>query len=131
MSIHACVVGRLGADAELVQAGSKPVLKLRLATSRKTKDGETTTWVGVSIWGQRAESLAKLNLSKGEQIAVRGELYSREHNGKVFIDLDADGVDLLGGKKADTGDTAPRGGNGAGRGAVKASDFGDDEALPF
>lgn len=133
VAIHCTMIGRLGADAELAQAGSTSVLKMRLATTRKSKDGETTTWVGCSIFGKRAESLAKLGLAKGDRIAVRGELFSREYNSKTYIELVADDVELLGGKKGESTGVAPS--NGAGRGATgKADNYGldaDDSDVPF
>lgn len=125
MAIHATCIGRLGADAEVQQSTTTTMLKLRLATSHRTKEGETTTWIGATVFGRRAESLAKLGLSKGDRIAVRGELFSREHNGKTYIDINCDDVELLGGKKGDGASAGTS--NGAGRGAVKQDDFDGDE----
>lgn len=129
--IHATVIGNIGNEPTLATGGNgTSYIKLRVAASFKDREGEKTTWVGGTLFNKRAEALAP-HLKKGDKVALRGTLYTREHEGKTYVDMNVDEIELLGGKRESTGDTAPRVGNGAGRGAVKASDFGDDEALPF
>lgn len=66
--------GTLGADPEtrVVGAGSS-VTEFRVAVngySRKAK-AKTTTWLKVTVWGQRGEQLAKLT-AKGSKVAGSG-----------------------------------------------------------
>ena len=110
--IHATVVGNLGAEPEMKYAGDgTPILNLRVAaSSRKKVDGEwkdVPTWCAVSVFGKRAESLAKL-LEKGSKVAVRGELSVREYDkrdgGRGYsVDVRADEVELLSGKPGGSG----------------------------
>jgi single-strand DNA-binding protein len=72
--------GNLGADPELRTTSSgQSVLKLRLATSSSYLDRNTNQrkerveWHSVTVWGKRAEALAKF-LSKGSRLLVEGEL---------------------------------------------------------
>jgi single-strand DNA-binding protein len=72
--------GNLGADPELrVTQSGQSVLKMRLATSAsyfdkdKQQRQERVEWHSVTVWGKRAEALAKF-LSKGSRLLVEGEL---------------------------------------------------------
>lgn len=65
---------RVGQDPKLAytKQGS-PVLKMSVAENRKQKDGEQeTSWWNVTVWGSKAERLAKL-AKKGTQLVVMGE----------------------------------------------------------
>ena len=130
--IHATVIGNVGNETKLETSGSgKSYLRLRVAASYKDKDGEKTTWIGATIFEKRAEALAPY-INKGDKVALRGTLYTTEKDGKTYVDLRVDEIELLGSKKTtETDDTAPRGSNGAGRGAVKSDDFGDSSDIPF
>jgi single-strand DNA-binding protein len=81
--------GNLGADPELrVTQNGGAVLKLRVATTesyldRNNERQERTEWHHVSLWGKRAEALAKI-LKKGERVLVEGRIStsSYEKNGE-------------------------------------------------
>jgi len=106
---RATLLGNLGADPELrfTQAG-KPVLNLRLATTASYLDKdqerqERTEWHTVTVWGPRAEGLAKI-LAKGNRLYVEGEIrYSsyedKEGNEKWKTEIVASNVLLCGGAK--------------------------------
>lgn len=102
------LIGNLGADAELKYTNSgQPVLSMRLATSEKWqgKDGqqqERTDWHSLTLWGKRAEALAKY-LTKGSRIAIQGRIQYREYedrngNKRWSTDINVDDVELLGGR---------------------------------
>lgn len=82
------LLGNLGADPELRMTNSgQAVLSMRLATSRGYLDRnntrqERTEWHSVSVWGKRAEALARF-LSKGARLAVVGELRYSEYNDRT------------------------------------------------
>lgn len=108
-------VGNLGADPELkVTQGGQSVLKLRLAVSEKYKDKngelqEVTEWVSASLWGKRAESLAKF-LRKGDRIMIEGKLrtssYEKDGEKRYRTDVNVNEVVLCGGGKGDGGKSA-------------------------
>lgn len=108
MGIHATVIGNLGRDAETRQLGSgKVVANFSVATTRKSRDGDTTTWVRCALWGERANKLAQY-LTLGSKVAAIGTLYTREHEGKTYVELDVQDVELLGGKpQREGGDDIP------------------------
>lgn len=123
------VIGRVGKDAVLRNAGETPVLGFSLATDAGFGDRKVTTWVDCSLWGKRAESLAD-KILKGDRIAVTGEHSTREHDGKTYTTLKVVEVTLLGGKpQADAGG----GGRSAPRGnAPQSEDFGEEgDRIPF
>lgn len=101
-------IGNLGADPELRHTeGGQAVLNLRLACSESwlDKDGqkqERTEWVNCTLWGARAEGLAKI-LAKGERLYVEGSLRTRsfEKNGEKHYrtEVSVDDVKLLGGAR--------------------------------
>jgi len=140
MSIHATVIGNLGADPELkFTQGGDAVLTMRVAASYKTSKEDVTTWVRASLFGKRAEALGRLGLAKGDKIAVVGTLYTREHEGKTYVELRCSEVELLGGKRDQQRATsapapAPYGKSGHGASAKHTAEkgpFEDDDSLPF
>jgi len=105
------IMGNLGADPELrIVAGGQSVLKMRVATSERFTDKdkqvqERTEWHRVTVWGRRAEGLAKI-LRKGARIVVEGRLHTssydkdgQKHYSTEIVALD---VFLAGGSPART-----------------------------
>ena len=75
MPNHAQVtlVGHLGHDPSTKQTpGGESVTEFSIATARKRKDSETTTWWRCAMWGKRGETIARY-LHKGDPILVTGE----------------------------------------------------------
>jgi len=71
------IVGHLGSDPATKQTpGGDSVTEFSVATSRKRKDGESTTWWRCAMWGKRGETIAKY-LKKGDPILVSGEPHIR------------------------------------------------------
>ena len=103
------LLGNLGQNPELryTQAGS-PVLSFRLATTesvlnRDKEREDRTEWHSVSLWGKRAEALAKF-LTKGSQLCVEGRLQTRsweaaDGSKRYATEVVAKNILLLGGKR--------------------------------
>ena len=77
---HACIVGHLGRDAETKAVGERTVINFSVATTRKAKDAEITTWWRVAYW-VKSDRVSK-HLTKGTPVLVSGEAYVREYDGK-------------------------------------------------
>lgn len=115
--IHATAIGNLGRDAELKHIPSgKAVLSFSVAAAGRSKD--QTTWVRCSLWGARGEKLAQ-HLTKGSRVGVSGTLSTREHDGKTYVELDVQEIELLGGNRQDR--PVPR----------AAENLDDDAQIPF
>jgi single-strand DNA-binding protein len=123
------LLGNLGADPELkMTQGGQAVLKLRLATTETYLDRnqarqERTEWHQVTLWGKRAEALAKF-LTKGERIFVEGALRtsSYEKNGEKRYSTEINATNIIltgrgGGKGA--GDEMGAGGHSGGGGGYE------------
>jgi len=68
------IIGNLGRDPELkFTADGKAVASFSVATSRKYKDTDETTWFRVSVWDKQAEACNQY-LSKGSKVLVEGRL---------------------------------------------------------
>lgn len=107
--LRVVALGNLGADPELrMTKGGTAVLNIRMACSESYLDAnkvkqERTEWVAVTVWGKRAEALAKI-LSKGDRILVEGGLRTSSYEGKdgdkrYKTEVNADKVVLCGGGK--------------------------------
>lgn len=94
----ATICGNLGKDAEYktTQSG-KSFCTFPLAATVGYGDNKTTMWVDVTRWGEGAQGLSRL-LTKGTKVTVMGELSTREHNGKTYLQCRADHVALQGGR---------------------------------
>lgn len=96
------LLGYLGADPELkLGAGGTAILKFRMATTERWFDNdnvkqERTEWHRVTIFGKRAEGLAKF-LRKGMAVYVDGRLQhsSYEKDGQKRYSTDIIAVDII------------------------------------
>lgn len=98
------VCGNVGQDSETKVVGDTTVTSFSVASNRKVKGKDETTWVRCSYWGKAGEAVAPY-LKKGTSVGVAGELEVRtyEKNGGggtgVSIDMRVDRLQLLGGGK--------------------------------
>ncbi|HLV23000.1 MAG TPA: single-stranded DNA-binding protein, partial [Polyangiaceae bacterium] len=92
--ISATVIGHVG-QAAIEERGGYSVLRFSVASNRKIKGEQITTWVDCTLLGKRAEGLAP-HLQKGARVAVTGELWVKEHEGKRYVKLDVANVELIG-----------------------------------
>lgn len=134
-----CLLGNLGADPELrVTAGGQAVLKLRMATTErflnKAKEKqERTEWHRVTIFGNRAEALAKF-LNKGDSLLVEGSIrtdtYEKDGEKRYSTEIVANNIVLTGGGSKRGGGEAAASGATARIAAPIVSDT-DDNEIPF
>ena len=97
--------GNLGNDCRAGQAGQTPVVNFSVAVKSGYGQNEQTIWVDCALFGNRATALAPY-LTKGQTVAVSGELGTREHNGKTYITCKVNDVTLVGGKPQQQGQQA-------------------------
>lgn len=97
------ISGRVGRDSELrTTASGMQVLSFPVASSKKVKGEERTTWFDCSLFGQRAQSLQQY-IQKGGQVVVSGscELQTFQKNDGTQgakIQVMVNDVDLVGGR---------------------------------
>lgn len=120
------IAGRLGKDAQHKQTQSGTDLcSFPVAADVGYGESKQTYWVDVTKWGKGAEGLARI-LRKGTAVTVIGELSTREHDGKTYLQCRADDVTIQ--SKIEGGRREPDGSQG------HASSFADDELdtdIPF
>lgn len=95
------VTGNLGKDAQARNVNGTAVANFSVAVRSGYGDKEQTIWVDCALWGKQAESKLMDYLVKGQQVAVSGEMGTREHEGKTYITMRVNSIDLIG-KKGDT-----------------------------
>lgn len=134
--------GHLGADPDLkMLQGGNAVLNLRLATKERRKKGDEwvdhAEWHNVTVWGKRAEGLAKF-LRKGSAILVEGALRTssyedRDGNKRYKTSINAENVTAAGGKRDGEGGGSRGGGESYSASDGSAGGGGDygDEDIPF
>ena len=69
--VNVNVIGRLGADAELINGKNGQFLSFRMAVDDRVKNEKTTTWFRVTLNGDRVSKLVEY-LTKGKLINVIG-----------------------------------------------------------
>lgn len=92
--IQATVSGNVGKDAETREVGPDSVTSFNVASNRKVKGQETTTWVRMSIWGRRGQTLRQ-HIVKGTKVVACGELSTREYEGKTYLEMRVNELDFL------------------------------------
>lgn len=120
------LAGNLGRDAECKSVNDTQVCSFSVGVSTGYGDRKATTWVDVTKWGKGAEGLARI-LVKGSKVAVSGEMSTREHNGKTYIQCRADQVTIMGTPQGS--ERTPDGSRGAPQQQSAYDDLSDD--IPF
>jgi len=120
--------GNLGKDCR-VGTGSTPVVGFGVGVKSGWGDKAQTIWIDCSLWGKQAESRISEYLLKGQQVAVTGELGTREHEGKTYLTCRVSSVDLIGGKR-DEGQAPQARQSPRSQQSAPPDDF-DDEMIPF
>ena len=94
--LNLTLAGGLGRDAEYkTTQGGQELCSFPVGVSVGYGDSKSTVWVDVTKWGKGSQSLANI-LRKGSKVAVSGELSTREHNGKTYLQCRADQVTIQG-----------------------------------
>lgn len=122
------IAGRVGRDAETKQVGGTDMCSFSVAADSGFGDNKKTIWVDVTKWGAGSHGLASF-VRKGMPITVSGEMTTREHDGRTYIQCRADRVELQG--KSEGGQREDRGSSRTeptGKGGYD-DDLGD--AIPF
>jgi single-strand DNA-binding protein len=147
--------GNLGADPELrfTQSG-QAVMSMRLCTSETYLDNnkvkqERNEWHSLTVWGKRAEALAKF-LCKGSRILIQGRLHYSSYDDKDGIkryktEIVVNDLEMCGGKSKNRDDNSDDRGSSSNRGRRDdrkpdsdsgrddggGDDFGGGDDIPF
>lgn len=124
------ITGTLGANCERNATKSgKSICSFSVAVKSGYGENEKTTWVRCSLFGNRAEGKLPDYLVKGQKVAISGEVFLDEWEGKdgakkSTLKMAVNTLDLIGDKKVSSSET----GN-----ANKASNVPDgfEDDLPF
>lgn len=101
--------GNIGGDVKVNNAGGTAVANFSVAVKAGYGDKAQTIWIACALWGKQAESKLTDYLVKGQGVAVSGELSTREHDGKTYLQVRVGTIDLVGGGKSEGGSQpAPR-----------------------
>ncbi len=138
--LKAQLIGNIGADPDLrYSVNGSPLLRFNVACNGRVKDPngdwmDETTWVRVTVFGKRAETLANL-LKKGSKVYVDGRLEARPWTGNdgaihAGLEVVANEVELCSPRQQDDGQQM-RPTNTVNRQQQGATDDRDLESLPF
>lgn len=130
------LVGHLGRDVDIKSmADGTTVANFSIATSRKRRDSEVSTWWRCALFGKRAEVLAQYT-KKGDPLLITGEPFMRTYTDKdggerQSLEVAVSDFAFLKGRNDDSGGgyAAPQ----ASKPKVdfQAPDFDPDTDLPF
>lgn len=96
------IAGGLTKDAELRRTqGGDAILNFSVGVS-EGRD-KPSTYFGCSLFGKRGEALAQY-LKKASKVTVCGDLSTREHEGKTYLQIRVDQITLQGGNSQSQGD---------------------------
>lgn len=94
--VNVDVIGRLGADAEILNGKKGEFVKFRFATDDFKNSEKITTWFNVIFSGERALKIAQY-LKKGTALFIRGNetvgTYT-DRNGNVQVSREIKAVDV-------------------------------------
>ena len=122
------LAGNLGKDAEhKTTQGGTELCTFPVAVTVGYGENKSTVWVDVTKWGKGTEGLARI-LRKGSKVSVSGEMSTREHNGKTYIQCRADHVTVQGTPQGTDQRRDPDGSRGA---PAMQDRYEDDSEVPF
>ena len=113
MNVFTCT-GRLGRDSKTNQTqGGTSVCNFALAVESGFGDNKKTIWLDCALWGKRAEGALPQYLIKGAQVAVSGEMATREYQdnsgvNRTAVTLRVNDLTLLGNKQSDQDSRQPQ-----------------------
>lgn len=124
------IAGNCTKDGELrtTQSGHK-VAGFSVAVNGFANGEKTTTFYDVSIFGKRGEAVIQF-AQKGAKICVTGELSTREHNGRTYLQVNGNDFTPMGGGQQGGGGYDQGGAYGSG-GRPSNVDGGDLDSIPF
>jgi single-strand DNA-binding protein len=99
--------GNLGKDCRTANTSGTAVCNFTVAVKSGYGEKEQTLWIDCALWGKQAESKLPDYLKKGAQVAVSGEVGTREHEGKTYLTCRVASISLVGGKRDDVPTAAP------------------------
>lgn len=102
-----CFTGNLGGDVKVNSTGGSTVANFSVAVKSGFGDKAQTMWIACALWGKQAESKLIDYLTKGQQVAITGELSTREHDGKTYLQVRVGTIHLVGGKSEGGQQQAP------------------------
>ena len=119
MTVITTIVGNVGKDAvHKSTQGGKEFVSFPVAAKVGWGEREQTLWFDVTKWSG-SQKLADM-LLKGSKVTVIGRLSTREHEGKTYLQIDAQELVPTGRAAGDSPAPAP----------APADDFLDD-TVPF
>ncbi len=123
------IAGNLGRDAEhkTTQSGQE-LCSFSVAVDDGYGENKGTLWFDVTKWGKGTQGLAGI-LRKGSKVAVSGELSTRDHGGKTYLQVRANDVTIQGtpGGNQQAQDSGSQGGGDISpKGESWADDLDDD-----
>jgi single-strand DNA-binding protein len=97
------IIGNVGQDPKMRQAGGSTVAEFTVATSEKWTNGERTDWHRVQAWGKLAE-IVEQYVRKGEKVFIAGSMRYEKYTDKNGVEKEVAKVNarellLLGGNK--------------------------------
>jgi len=117
------IAGNLGRDPEMrYTPDGKAVTSFSVATSRRYKDKNETTWFRCTVWGTQAETASQY-LHQGSKVLIEGRLTPDQATGspRVFqrkngtygasYEITVDSFRFLSSKGEDSGSTGDFGGD--------------------
>lgn len=119
---YVTVTGNLGRDAvhKTTQNGTE-LCSFPVADEAGYGDNKQTLWFDVTNWGKGSEGLARI-LRKGSKVTVIGELTTREHEGKTYLQCNAASVKIM---------STPDSGQGGQRNDTPPPQDDLDDEIPF
>jgi single-stranded DNA-binding protein len=115
MKLELFTIGHVGSSKLIKNEGKPSLLAIDLATNQRVCGKETTVWIRVKIWFERAEQLAN-HVHKGALLLVRGRPEAKSFlrgDGSHDADLvlHATDVEFLTAKKTEVEDSGENAGN--------------------
>ena len=130
--------GNLGKDCRVGSAGGSAVCNFSVAVKSGFGSNEQTIWADCALWGKQAESGLVDYLKKGQQVAVTGEMGTRDNEGKTYISCRVSSVSLIGGKSDSAPQQQPqkqsapqKKNDAASKTDLQEPDFDFDSEIPF